>query len=160
MSQKKSKKHKSKDYTSERRTKYTGPFQTNQFARIDALKHVMDITGHSPTKETFSPLSESDMSFPNEDELSNQLLEERRSPTETKKKILKVGLYFLWIVAGAAILTAIRFFYDHDLRISKTENEVEILSKDVDQNSDDINDLKTDKKLFEYQLNELKNEKK
>lgn len=159
MAPKKNKKHRDKEINPSH-SKYVGPYQSNPYAKINSLKHVMEIAGHSPTQDNFTPLSESDNYFPSEEELSNQVITDRHSPTETKKKVLKIGLYILWTIVGAAVLTTIGLFYSHDLRISKSENKIETLNKDVESNSTDINDLKTDKKLFEYQLKELKESKK
>lgn len=147
------------DLTQKYHKKYTGPFQTNPYAKIDAAKHIMEISGHSPTQDTFSPLSESDNYFPSEDELSNQVLAERSSPTERRKLILKIGLYVMWIIVGAGTIGAIGLFYSHDLRLSKSESSIDDLKEDVKGNSKDINEMKTDKKLFEYQLKELKENK-
>lgn len=157
---KKNKRNKAKEDLSQKyHKKYTGPFQSNPYAKIDAAKHVMEIGGHSPTQDTFTQLSESDNYFPSEDELSNQMLAERPSPTDRKRMILKIGLYVMWIIVGAGILGAIGLFYSHDLRISKSENNIDVLKVDVQGNSKDINEIKTDKKLFEYQLKELKEQK-
>jgi hypothetical protein len=160
MSSKKSKRNKIKEDINPRHSKYEGPYQSNQFAKIDAQKHLMEITGHSPTKDTFTPLSESDDYIPSDEELSKQILTDRHSPTETKKTILKVGLKVMYGILIAGILTAIGFFYSHELRISRSENDIGTLKNEVKDNTKDINDLKTDKKLYDYQLKELQEKKK
>lgn len=160
---KKSKPKKKEDEKHQHQKPYKGPFQDNPYEKIDSAKRVMKLTNQTPTKEVISPISETDDPFADEEELSKQIIEERKSPTERKRMFLKIGYYFMLSLGVAGIIGAITLFFNHGIRINLNEVEIEKTNKiiyeeikpEVKVNREDIQTIKSDNRLYEYRLKQV-----
>jgi len=168
MAKKNKNKNRKKDDENKNHHKpYQGPFQSNPYEKIDSVKRVMQLTNQTPTKEVISSISETDDPFTDEEELSKQISEERKSPTDRKNLVLKIGYYFILLLAGAGIIAAIGFFFDHSLRINYNEKEIqktqteikEEINPDLKEKGNEIQNMKSDNRLIEYRLQQIENEK-
>ena len=148
--------------TKKRKNKGTGIQANIPYQNIMEIRKYMIPQGHSPTTETFSDISYSNEPTPNDDELRNQVQDTRFSKTELKEKILNIGLKALYGLIGLVILGALKYIYNHDIalnihseKINNHNEKIKSIESDVKENSTEINNLKTDKKLNDYRFEKL-----